>query len=43
MCNGIARHLYINKKDRKKLNKNQKERLSFFIELFFDNAHQRSI
>ena len=36
MCNGIARHLYINKKDRKKLNKNQKERLSFFIELFFD-------
>ena len=36
MCNGIARHLYENKKDRKKLNKNQKERLSFFIELFFD-------
>lgn len=36
MCNGIALHLFKNKKDRKKLSKSQKEKLAFFIELFFD-------
>lgn len=36
MCNGIAAHLFTNSKDRKKLTKNQKNRLAFFIELFFN-------
>ena len=36
ICNGIARHLFINAKDRKKMSKNQRESLAFFIELFFD-------
>lgn len=36
LCNGIASHLFVNSKDRKKLSKIQKERLAFFIELFFD-------
>lgn len=36
MCHGIAHHLFNNEKDRKKLNKRQREQLAFFIELFFD-------
>lgn len=36
LCNGIASHLFAHSKDRKKLSKIQKERLAFFIELFFD-------
>lgn len=36
LCNGIASHLFVHSKDRKKLSKIQKERLAFFIELFFD-------
>lgn len=37
LCDGISKHLFLNKKDRKLLSKTQKERLAFFIELFFDS------
>lgn len=36
ITNEIAKHLFKNNADRKKLNDHQKERLSFFIELFYD-------
>lgn len=36
MTVGIARHLFENKKERKKLSKQQQQRLSFFIELFYE-------
>jgi hypothetical protein len=36
MTIGIARHLFENKKAKKNLSKSQQERLSFFIELFYE-------
>ena len=36
LTNGIAKHLFEEKKARKKLSSIQKKRLSFFVELFYD-------
>jgi len=37
LANGLAKHFFVNPKDRTKLNSTQIKRLAFFIELFYDN------